>query len=282
MSLEKTLCRLIRASALAAASILVAAPALAQSIVSTGQSFVKVSLLPGRAEPDGTRMAGLVVDLKPGWKTYWRSPGEAGLPPSFDWSHSRNLASAELHWPRPQFFDSFGVRTLGYSGRVVFPVRLVPKDPSRPMAVHLDLALGVCHDLCVLEKTKVDATIRADSPETGAALVAVAESKVPRPASALGLTEAQCRISGAGKTRDFEATLDFDHQVKDPRVVLEGPDLAWFKNVQTTPGPDGRLHVDAELNLLDAKAWVGRSDIRMTVLAENFAADVKGCAAPQG
>lgn len=282
MPLEKTLRSLVCASALAAASILVAAPARAQSIVSTGQSFVKVSLLPGKAEPGGARMAGLVVDLKPGWKTYWRSPGEAGLPPTFDWSHSRNLASAELRWPRPQFFDSFGMRTLGYTGRVVFPVRLVPKDPSRPMAVHLDLALGVCHDLCVLEKTKVDATIGADSPQTGAPLVAAAEAKVPRPAPAVGLTEAQCRISGTGKTREFEATLDFDHQVREPKVVLEGPDLAWFKDVQTTPGPNGRLHVDAQLKLLDAKAWVGRSDIRMTVLADNFAADVKGCAAPKG
>lgn len=279
MQVGKKLRRLILATAVA----LGATPALGQAIVSTGGSFAEVTFVPGRAEPGGTRMAGVVVDLTPEWKTYWRSPGMAGIPPEFDWSASENLASAEVLWPRPHFFESFGLETLGYARRVVFPVRLVPQDPARPMTVRLDLSFGVCREICVLEESSVAATISAHTPEEGAFLVAEAEAQVPRPGAALGLTKAACRISGAGRKRDFDATLAFDRALEDARVVLEGPETAWFTDVETTSGPEtGRLSVEAKVSLADEQAWLGRSDIRMTVLAGNFAADVQGCAAPRG
>lgn len=277
----------IGAAALALAALLaplfLAAPASAQAVVSTGESFAEVSFLPGRAEPGGGRLAGLVIDLAPEWKTYWRSPGAAGVPPSFDWSGSENLASAEVLWPRPQFFESFGIETLGYDRRVVFPLRLVPADPAKPIGLRLELSFGVCREICVLEETALAETIAPDAPETGAPAVADAEASVPRPAAALGLTEATCRIAGAGKTRSFEATLAFDRPLGDAAVVLEGPELVFFGDVRTTPAPGtGRLRVEAEISLLDEKAWLGRSDIRMTVLARDFAADVRGCDAASG
>ncbi len=263
------------------------APASAQAVVSTGESFAEVSFLPGRAEPGGGRLAGLVIDLAPEWKTYWRSPGAAGVPPSFDWSGSENLASAEVLWPRPRFFESFGIETLGYARRVVFPLRLVPADPAKPIGLRLALSFGVCREICVLEETALAETIAPDAPETGAPAVAAAEASVPRPATALGLTEARCRIAGAGKTRSFEATLAFDrppgNALADAAVVLEGPELVFFGDVRTTPAPGtGRLRVEAEISLLDERAWIGRSDIRMTVLAPDFAADVRGCDAASG
>ena len=285
MVLGKKHRRAVRAAMrmLALLPLVAAAPAAPQAVVSTGESFAEVSFLPGRAEPGGGRLAGVVVDLAPEWKTYWRSPGAAGVPPSFDWSGSGNLASAEVLWPRPHFFESFGIETLGYAQRVVFPVRLTPEDPAKPMDVRLDLAIGVCREICVLEETAVAETIAPDAPETGAPVVAAAEASVPRPAAGLGLTEAGCRVAGAGKTRSFEATLDFDRALEAPRVVIEGPELAFFNDVRTLPQPDeGRLRVEAEVSLLDEQAWIGRSDIRMTVLAEDFAADIEGCGAGRG
>jgi len=260
--------------------------ARSQAIISTGESFVRVTLLPGRAEPGGVRMAALVLDVAPEWKTYWRNPGVAGIPPQFDWSGSRNLASAEVLWPRPRFFDSFGLTTLGYSGRVVFPVRLVPERPDQAMEIGLDLALGVCREICVLEETTAEMRIEPGAPEAGAALVAMAEREVPRPGAELGLTGATCRISGAGKKRRFDAVLDFDRALHDPVVILEGPDLTWFTGVETTiesaTESAGRLHVGATLSLLDETIWINRSQIRMTVLAGDFAADIQGCTAPAG
>ena len=279
---QKMFRRLFCAALLAASPLLSAGPGLGQAIVSTGESFVDVSLVRGRPEPGGARMAGLVLDLAPEWKTYWRSPGATGVPPAFDWSASGNLAEAEVLWPRPHFFESFGLETLGYADRVVFPVRLVPSDPSRPIAVKLDLTVGVCRDLCVLEETTVSADVDPGAPEEGAALIAEAEAAVPRPAAELGLTAAQCRMSGTGAQRRLEATLVFDRPVADPAVVLEGPELVTFRDVETRSGGGGRVEVGATLSLLDETAWIGRSDIRMTVLAETFAADVQGCRAGAG
>lgn len=280
--------RTLRLPALALWLGLAATPALAQAIVSTGQSFAEARLVAGRPEPAGGRMAGLVIDLAPEWKTYWRSPGAAGVPPVFDWTGSRNLASAEVLWPRPRQFESFGLETLGYAEGVVFPLRLVAENPARPIELRLDLTLGVCREICVLEETTVSARIAPDAPEESAALVAAAEAAVPPPAGRVGLTSARCRIEGTGARRDFEATLAFDRPLDAPRVLVEGPDLAWFSGVTTEPEPDApdapgtRLRVAAELALADEQAWIGRSDIRMTVLADNFAADIRGCTGPAG
>ncbi len=270
-------------AALAIWPVLESASARSQAVVSTGESFDHVTLLPGRAEAGGTRMAGLVLDVAPEWKTYWRNPGAAGVPPQFDWSRSRNLGAVEVLWARPRLFESFGLTTLGYSGRVVFPVRLVPVRPDLAMEIDLGLALGVCREICVLEETGVQVRIEPGAPEAGAALVAMAEAAVPRPGAELGLTGATCRISGAGKKRRFNAVLDFAQTLQDPVVILEGPDLTWFTGVETTTESGGSgLHVQATLSLLDETVWINRSQVRMTVLTRDFAADIQGCTAPAG
>jgi DsbC/DsbD-like thiol-disulfide interchange protein len=253
----------------------------AQSVVSTGESFVDARLISGRAESDGSRTAGLIIDVAPHWKTYWRNPGAAGVPPRFDWTGSRNLKSAEVLWPRPAYFESFGLTTVGYSGRVVFPVHLVPEVPGQPIALALDLSLGVCRDICVLEQVNLGLRIEAAAPDEGAAQIAAAEASVPRPGAELGLAEATCRIAGTGKKRDFDATLDFGRALQGASVILEGPDLAWFQSVETT-SRGGRLQVTAELSLLNESIWVNRSQVRMTVLADGLAADIQGCTAPAG
>ncbi len=282
MRVQKITRAALGALALALGPLPAAAPAHGQAVVSTGESFVDVSFVRGRAEPGGGRMTGLVLDLAPEWKTYWRSPGAAGVPPTFDWSGSRNLAEAEVLWPRPHYFESFGVQTLGYAKRVVFPIRLVPEDPARPIALGLDLAVGVCREICVLEETTVSADIAPGAPAEAAALVASAEASVPPHATAVGLVEARCRISGAGAERRLDATLRFDRPVADPSVALEGPELVMFRDIEASAAAEGRIEVAATLRLLDERAWIGRSDIRMTVLAEDFAADVRGCSAGSG
>jgi DsbC/DsbD-like thiol-disulfide interchange protein len=276
--------RSLLCAALVLLPALAADSARSQAVISTGESFVEVSFLPGRVESDGARMAGLVLDVAQDWKTYWRNPGMAGIPPQFDWSGSRNLGSVEVMWPRPQFFDSFGLTTLGYSGQVVFPMRLEPEQAGQPMEIDLNLALGVCRDICVLEETRVQALIDPDDPETGGAVVAMAEQSVPRSGADQGMTEATCRISGAGKKRQFDAVLDFAQPLQNPVVILEGPDLTWFTEVETTidpaSQPGNRLLVGAALSLLDETMWINRSQVRMTVLAGDFAADIQGCTAP--
>lgn len=255
--------------------------ALAQAIVSTGQSFVTARFIAGMPAAGGGRMAGLSLKLADGWKTYWRSPGEVGVPPSFDWSGSRNLRRAQILWPRPEMFDALGERTVGYAHQVVLPIRLVPEDPERPMDVRLKASLGVCRELCVLEQFTVDETIAPGEAPEGAGRIERALEAVPVPTPQNGLTAATCRIIGGGDNRRLEAELKFDRPLDAPVVLIEGPEAVWIGDTKTH-ADGGDLDISATVAMLDENAWIDRSSLRMTVLDTGFAADVKGCAAPKG
>ncbi|WP_108258694.1 protein-disulfide reductase DsbD domain-containing protein [Mangrovicoccus ximenensis] len=135
---------LIARLCLALSASLAALPAAADH-----NDLVHVDVVDGWVTPQGTVMAGLRIQVADGWKTYWRSPGDVGIPPRFDWSASENLKAVRLHWPRPQVFETFGQRTLGYSGEVVLPVELFPADPAKPVSVAGMAELGLCRDICV-------------------------------------------------------------------------------------------------------------------------------------
>ena len=71
---------------------------------------------------------GLEYKLNAGWKTYWQSPGEGGFPQEIDWSNSKNIDSVELEWPTPEIFEILGMKSIGYSNNVIFPIKIVFKD----------------------------------------------------------------------------------------------------------------------------------------------------------
>ena len=257
-----------------------AVPAGGQAIVSTEASFLTARLMPGTAEADGARMAGLRLTLADGWKTYWRSPGESGVAPVFDWSGSRNLSAAEILWPRPELFESFGLAAIGYAGEVVLPVRLVPEDRARPIEVRLRADFGVCKELCVLEQVELAETIAPADPAVGADEIARALAAVPAAAEASGLSAADCRITGAGRERRLEATLRFARPLSAPVVLVEGPETVWITDAKTRRQGD-ELSVSAGIALAKG-AWIDRSALRLTVLDDAFAADIRGCNAAPG
>ena len=67
---------------------------------------------------------GLQFRMKPGWKLYWRTPGNAGFPPRADWSSSENVSKVEIEWPAPKRFSIFNLETLGYEDEVIFPLNV--------------------------------------------------------------------------------------------------------------------------------------------------------------
>ncbi len=251
----------------------------AQSLVSTGQSFLSAELVPG-APNDAGRLAGLKLRIEDGWKTYWRAPGDAGVPPRFDWSRSENLAAVEVLWPAPEMFESFGMRMLGYSGEVVLPLQVVPTDPAAPMRLALDLAAGVCREICLIEELTVEATML---PDTTGGLAAVSEALARLPARApgpeTGLIAAGCRLEGRGAARLVQAELTLEGPVTEPIVVIEGPPGIWIGHAVLSKEAGGlRLHAEAPVSVGEG-AWIGRQDLRVTLLgADGTAAEVIGCA----
>lgn len=95
--------------------------------------------------------AALRIRMEEGWKIYWRTPGDAGLPPSLDWSGSQNLSDAALSWPVPHRFTIFDIDNIGYKHEAIFPLDLALETAGAPVSLKLKLDLLVCADICVPE-----------------------------------------------------------------------------------------------------------------------------------
>ena len=111
-----------------------------------------ISVPDGVPENTRTLSAGLHLQLNENWKTYWRSAGEVGIPPSVEWSGSENVADVEFMWPAPTRFTAFGIENFGYAGDVVFPLRITLKDPGAPVTLSAQVKLLVCSNVCVPEE----------------------------------------------------------------------------------------------------------------------------------
>ncbi|MBY0299817.1 MAG: hypothetical protein K2X71_27900 [Methylobacterium sp.] len=154
-------------------------PADAASPWATGL-HARARLIPG-GQADGVRYAGLEIVLDRGFKTFWRDPGESGMPPAIDWSASRNAASFDVLWPVPRRMNEAGDVVFGYEDRVVLPIRVVPVDPASPVGLRLRLDYGVCNDICIPIRADLSITLPADAAAVGDPRVAEALAAAPRP-----------------------------------------------------------------------------------------------------
>ena len=169
-------------SALAAALALLLPPALpADAATSATESSVAVEVALITAEnwvaPGASSIsAGLDMSMTEGWKTYWRSPGEVGLPPEMDFSASDNVESFEILWPAPDRFTAFGIQNFGYSGDIVLPVRINLERPGEAAVLRADVNLLVCSDVCVPN----DFTLAVDLPANASAAGAIDQVSAAR------------------------------------------------------------------------------------------------------
>jgi DsbC/DsbD-like thiol-disulfide interchange protein len=181
----------IAAFVMAAGALFTAtAPAFAEGSASSWvEGFNnKVRLLAGQAGESGktTVFAGIEISMPPGWKTYWRAPGDAGgVPPQFDFGGSSNVADIRVLYPAPhRLIDKAGA-TAGYKDHVVFPVSVTVKDPTQPINLKLKAAYGVCKELCVPAEAELELQVAPDvgaSDEIAAALLGVPRL-IPNPAT---------------------------------------------------------------------------------------------------
>jgi DsbC/DsbD-like thiol-disulfide interchange protein len=139
----------------------------------------RVRLLAGGAESGGA-LAGVEIRLDPGFKTYWRNPGEAGLPPTFDWSKSTNVSGIEVLWPAPARSEDAGGVSYGYQGQVVFPVRIRPQVPGKPVGLGLKVDYGVCKDICIPAEAELALKLPASASPAARSQIEGALARVPR------------------------------------------------------------------------------------------------------
>ena len=175
---------LVPAQAFALASDWVRDDAVAARLISGADGAGTETLIP----------LALEVTLAPGWHTYWRSPGEAGLPPQLDWSRSQNDAgnvqSATLFYPTPHRYSAYGLETIGYRDHVVFPIDLRLRKGSQAVNADVSVDLLACSTLCVPKHFDLKLTIPAGaaSPSTEAALLQAARTQFPEDSELSGVS----------------------------------------------------------------------------------------------
>jgi DsbC/DsbD-like thiol-disulfide interchange protein len=182
--------RWLCAALMAVAAILAAGGAAfaaeATAAAWTASTNSKVRLVAGTTNDGGglALLAGIQLRMDEGWKTYWRNPGDSGVPPSFDWTGSKNLKSAEVLFPAPHRFDDAGGTAIGYGGDVLFPVRLTPERDGEPIEIKLAFSYGLCKDLCIPNEVSLSLALPADAGKGEALLLDAALAQVPKPARA--------------------------------------------------------------------------------------------------
>src|SRR5436309_12722778 len=102
-------------------------------------------------------LGGIAIQLQPGWHTYWRTPGDSGVPPRFDFSKSDNVETVTVLWPAPhKFDDGAGGTSLGYVKQIVLPLRIVARNADKPVTLRAEINYAVCEKLCIPVDAKAE------------------------------------------------------------------------------------------------------------------------------
>jgi DsbC/DsbD-like thiol-disulfide interchange protein len=241
------------------------------------EDMIQVEVLDGGITADGTYMSALRLTLPQGWKTYWRAPGDAGIPPQFSWRGSRNIDALEITWPTPEVFDSNGLRTIGYQNQLVLPFEITPKKPDGPVRIRGRVDLGLCKDVCIPGEVAFDHEFNTKSDRNPA--IAAAMAQRPYSATEAGVRSATCRINPTKDGLQVEAQIAMPSAGGPEVAIIEsGSDQFWATET-TTQRRGGVLIATSELIGVNAGTApvLDRSQLRFTVLGQRKAVDIRGC-----
>jgi DsbC/DsbD-like thiol-disulfide interchange protein len=267
---------------LCAISLIAASDAAAGDGVSRwdGDARSAVRLIAGLSAHDNEAAplrAGIEIRLKPGWHTYWRYPGDAGVPPRFDFAGSQNVKAVDVLWPAPQRIQEHGLTVIGYAGNVILPLAVAPQNRAKPVTLRLKLDYAVCEKLCVPAEGKAELML-ARGRVPGDAELAAAEARVPKKVS-LGqgaplAVKSVRRDDGAGRSRvivDVAAPAG-----AEVALFAEGPAPDWALPVPAAVdgAPAGLQRFAFDLDGAPPGAKYEGTPITLTARADNAAIEV--------
>jgi DsbC/DsbD-like thiol-disulfide interchange protein len=244
-----------------------------------GDAPSAVRLIAGSSPADGkgALRAGLEIRLNSGWHTYWRYPGDAGVPPRFDFAGSQNVKAVDVLWPAPQRIPEQGLVAIGYTGDVILPLAIVPQNQGQPVRLRLKLAYAVCERLCVPAEGEVELVLTG-APSSQDAALAAAEARVPKKV-----------VLGEGSALAIKS-LRRDDAGGRPRVIVdvaappgahvalfaEGPSSDWALPVPKAidGAPAGLQRFAFELDGVPPGVPYEGASIALTAVAGNAAIEV--------
>ncbi len=218
---------------------------------------------------DGVWQAGIHVTLQPGWKTYWRVPGESGVPPQFDWSASANASDISVAMPVPLRFSDGNGDGIGYKTEVIFPVTVSPAEPGKPVQLDLKMFYAVCNDICV----PVQAGLGLDlSPDTVSAAdrfrLQLAANEVPKPAAGQPVTVRAIRLV---ETADGKPVLEVGiaglASPAEADIFAESGTTAYFRKPELASVADGEATYRLMIDGIEGPDVLRGQPVRLTIAA---------------
>jgi DsbC/DsbD-like thiol-disulfide interchange protein len=216
-------------------------------------------------------LGGIALQLQPGWKTYWRSPGDSGVPPRFDFSKSDNVDAVTVLWPAPtKFDDGAGGHSLGYHDQIVLPLRIVTKNAEKPVTLRADISYAVCEKICIPVDAKAELAFTSVASTQDSTLFAALDS-VPKPANVGDpnpLTIRDVKREGQSVVVDV-ATPD----ARDVSLLVEGPTPDWALPIPTPAehSPPGVKRFSFALEGLPPGAKPDGAALRFTLIGADRA-----------
>jgi DsbC/DsbD-like thiol-disulfide interchange protein len=217
-------------------------------------------------------MGGIAIQLQPGWKTYWRTPGDSGVPPRFDFSKSENVEAVTVLWPAPlKFDDGAGGHSLGYHNNIVLPLRIVAKSADKPVTLRADINYAVCEKLCIPVEADAELAFPSVASTEDNALFAALET-VPKPAN-IGdpnpLTIRDVKREGATQVLVDVTAPDLG----EVNLFVEGPTPDWALPVpqRVEHSPPGVKRFSFELDGLPPGAKPEGAALKLTLVGTDRA-----------
>ena len=237
---------------------------------------VELKVLSGWRTGTGTHMAGLRLSLAPGWKTYWRAPGDGGIPPRFDWQGSQNVSTVAFHWPVPEVFDQNGMQSVGYTNIFVLPLELSLEDASAPAQMRGRVQIGVCEYICVPVLLNFDAMLPVGGARDPAIVAAMLDRPMTEDEADVGMVT--CAIDPTTDGLRLTIRVDMAQSGDDEAVVIEaGDQQVWVSPPQTWREGNVLFARSDMIHVNGGGFALNRSNVRITVLADGKAVDIHGC-----
>ena len=206
-------------------NLLISLALMALPTFAVAQDFndlAQFEVLSGWRNADGTHVAAVKITLKPGWITYWRAPGEAGIPPQFSFTSTSDIASITPHWPVPDVFDDAGLRSIGYYDGVVFPLTVDANGLSGDIPVSGELIIGVCDEICIPVTFAFDTVLPAAGQSHPAIKAALADNALTRQQANVG--SVTCQIDPINDGLRMTTIIDIAQKNTSEFVVVEPSD----------------------------------------------------------
>jgi DsbC/DsbD-like thiol-disulfide interchange protein len=183
-------------------------------------------------------LGGIAFQIQAGWKTYWRTPGDSGVPPRFDFTKSENVEAVTVLWPAPtKFDDGAGGHSLGYHDQIVLPLRIVAKNADKPVKLRADINYAVCEKICIPVEANAELAFTSVASTEDSALFAALDT-VPKPANVGDPNPLTIRdVKRDGKSAVLVDVVSTD--ARDISLFVEGPTPDWGlpvpKLLETSP-----------------------------------------------